>query len=293
MKRRTIVAGSLTTALGGLQQLAASAAADAGVPRRRMPVLFIGHGSPMNAVSDNGFTRFLRGWNSRLPKPTSILVVSAHWLSNGATLVGAMARPSTIHDFGGFPRELHEMQYPAPGAPETARLAASLIRQGGAVPTQEWGLDHGTWTVLHHLYPAADIPVFQVSIDFSRHAAFHFQVGRELAALREQGVLIIGSGNVVHNLSATMRGAPDSMAASTAWAQSFDAAVGTALAARDDRALIAYERLPGAEIAVATPDHYFPMLYALGAAGAAEPVRTVYTGFQAGTLSMRCLQAGA
>lgn len=259
----------------------------------RQPVLFVGHGSPMNAITDNGFARFLTQWGRNLPTPSAILVVSAHWQTQGETLVGAQARPATIHDFGGFPRELQEMQYPAPGAPELARRAARLVRQGQGIATQDWGLDHGTWTVLHRLYPKADVPVFQVSIDYTRGAAFHHAAGRELAALRDSGVLIIGSGNVVHNLGATLRGAPDSMAASAPWAAQFDAAVGRALAGRDDRALMRYEQLPGAAMAVATPDHYFPLMYALGAAGEAEEVRTLYTGFQSGTLSMRCLQAGA
>jgi 4,5-DOPA dioxygenase extradiol len=286
--RRRLLGGGLAAALSGLSSLVEGAA-----PARRMPVLFVGHGSPMNAITDNGFARFLTGWGRNLPQPTAILVVSAHWQTNGQTLVGAQARPQTIHDFGGFPRELHEMQYPAPGAPDLARRAAGLVRQGQGVATQEWGLDHGTWTVLHRLYPKADVPVFQVSIDYTRDAAFHYAVGRELAALRDSGVLIIGSGNVVHNLGATLRGAPDSMAASAPWAQQFDAAVGKALAGRDDRALVRYEQLPGAGMAVATPDHYVPLMYALGAASGSEEVRTLYTGFQAGTLSMRCLQAGA
>ena len=288
LSRRRVLGGSLAAALSGLHGLVGAAPAN-----RRMPVLFVGHGSPMNAITDNGFARFLTAWGRSLPQPAAILVVSAHWQTQGQTLVGAQARPQTIHDFGGFPRELQEMQYPAPGAPELARRAAGLVRQGQGIATQDWGLDHGTWTVLHRLYPKADVPVFQVSIDYSRNAAFHHAAGRELAALRDSGVLIIGSGNVVHNLGATIRGAPDSMAASVPWAAQFDAAVGKALAGRDDRALMRYEQLPGAAMAVATPDHYFPLMYALGAAGESEEVRTVYTGFQAGTLSMRCLQAGA
>jgi 4,5-DOPA dioxygenase extradiol len=295
--RRRILGGSLASALTGLSSLvdAANRSTASGAPAAplvRMPVLFIGHGSPMNAISDNGFTRFLQGWGSRLPKPTAILVVSAHWLTKGTTLVGAQSKPATIHDFGGFPAALQQMQYPAPGSPEMARRAASVIRKGAGVATQDWGLDHGTWTVLHHLYPKADIPVFQVSIDYSRKADFHYLIGRELAVLRNSGVLIVGSGNVVHNLGATLRGAPDSAAASASWAQQFDTAVASALAIRDDRSLMRYETLPGAETAVATPDHYFPFMYALGAAAESEPVRSLYTGFQAGTISMRCLQVG-
>lgn len=258
----------------------------------RMPVIFIGHGSPMNAISDTPFTRRLAAWGRELPRPTAILSVSAHWLTRGSTAVDVQARPRTIHDFGGFPRALFDMQYPAPGDPPRARQAAQLVRQTQVVPTQDWGLDHGTWTVLHHLYPSADVPVFQLSIDYDKPAAFHHAVGRELAALRDAGVLILGSGNVAHNLRATDRGRPDSVMATRPWAQSFDNAVKQALADRDDAALLAYGRLPGADIAVATPDHYYPFLYALGAAGASEPARTVFEGFQSGTISMRCLQFG-
>ncbi len=266
--------------------------ANAQSPRRRMPVIFVGHGSPMNAISDNPFTRALKAWGAALPRPAAILSVSAHWLTPGQTLVTLNERPETIHDFGGFPRELQEMQYPAPGAPLVARAAALRVKQNPAEGTEQWGLDHGSWTVLHHLFPKADIPVFQLSIDYAKPAAFHHAVGRELSALRDQGVLIMGSGNVVHNLRATDRQAPAGPNASRPWAQSFDDAFRSALALRDDKALLNYAALPGAEMAVATPDHYFPVLYPLGAAGAHEPAKTVFEGFHSGTLSMRCLQFG-
>lgn len=167
-----------------------------------------------------------------------------------------------------------------------------LLRQAQAATTEEWGLDHGTWTMLKHLYPKADVPVFQLSIDYDQPAAFHHAVGRDLAALRDKGVLILGTGNIAHNLRATDRDAADAVMASRPWAQSFDEAVRQALAGRDDAALLAYQKLPGAATAVATPDHYWPFLYALGAAGATEHVQTVYQGFQSGTISMRCLQFG-
>jgi len=293
--RRGFLMGSAlgaTAALASLSSLAHAAAGASSPPPRRMPVIFIGHGSPMNALADNGFTRRLAAWGRELPRPSAILSVSAHWLSRGATGVGVQERPKAIHDFGGFPQALFDIQYPAPGHPLLAREAAGAITQTRVVETPQWGLDHGTWTVLRHLYPKADIPVFQLSIDYDRPAAFHHAVGRDLAALREKGVLVMGSGNVVHNLRATDRGTPDGPAASRPWAQSFDDAVKAALAGRDDRALVAYEKLPGAETAVATPDHYFPFLYALGAAGAGERAKTVYEGFQSGTLSMRCIQFG-
>lgn len=282
------------TALGATAVLASLACSvqTAGAATRRMPVVFIGHGSPMNAITDNAFTRRLSAWGRELPRPSAILSVSAHWLSRGATGVGMQERPKTIHDFGGFPQALFDVEYPAPGHPALARETVGAVKQAPVIGTDQWGLDHGTWTVLKHLYPKADVPVFQLSIDYDKPAAFHYAVGRDLAALRDQGVLVMGSGNVVHNLRATDRGTPDGPSASRPWAQSFDDAVKSALAGRDDRALVDYAKLEGASTAVATPDHYYPFLYALGAAGSGERAKTVYEGFQSGTLSMRCLQFG-
>lgn len=295
-RRRLLKAALPIAALGVVSSLTELVQARTEPSPRRMPVLFIGHGSPMNAIQDNEFTRMLRGWNARFPRPTAILAVSAHWLTPGATAVGVQARPKTIHDFGGFPKPLFDLQYPAPGAPELAREAAALVRRTPVVSTEEWGLDHGTWTVLHHLYPAADVPVFQLSIDYDKPAAFHHAVGRELAPLRDKGVLIVGSGNVVHNLRATDRIEGLAATASRPWAQAFDDAVKKALASRDDMALVNYARLGGdaAATAVATPDHYFPFLYALGASDSlSEKAVSVFEGFQSGTLSMRCVQFGA
>ncbi|MEZ5646268.1 MAG: 4,5-DOPA dioxygenase extradiol [Burkholderiaceae bacterium] len=294
-RRHILHHAALSASVGALGSLALSLRAEAGsppaAPVERMPVLFIGHGSPMNAISENGFTRALNQWGRRLPRPTAILVVSAHWLTDGVTGVTVNERPPTIHDFGGFPKALHEMQYPASGHPALARKTALQIRSGRAVATDAWGLDHGTWTVLHHLYPGAPVPVFQVSIDYSRDAAFHHAVGRELGALRELGVLIVGSGNVVHNLRATDRGTPEAATASRPWAWNFDAAVKKALDGGDTRALLAYERLDrDAQMAVPTPDHYWPFLYALGASGGRSAPTHVFEGFHSGTLSMRCLQ---
>ncbi len=261
-------------------------------PQRRMPVIFIGHGSPMNAISDSAFTRRLARWGQELPRPSAILSVSAHWLTRGTTAIDVQTRPKTIYDFSGFPAALTGISYPAPGDPARARQAAALVKQAKVVATQDWGLDHGTWTVLHHLYPRADIPVFQLSVDYDQPAAFHRAVGRDLAALRDSGVLILGSGNVAHNLRATDRGRPDGVMASRPWAQAFDNAVQQALAERDDAALTAYAKLPGADVAVATPDHYYPFMYALGAAVPQERPKTIYEGFQSGTISMRCVQFG-
>jgi 4,5-DOPA dioxygenase extradiol len=185
------------------------------------------------------------------------------------------------------------MQYPASGSPAFAHETIARAKVAKVTGTSDWGLDHGTWTVLHHMFPRADIPVFQLSIDYDKPGTHHLAVGRELAGLRDQGVLILGSGNIVHNLRATDRGAPDGTAASRPWATAFDAAVVKALAGRDDKALANYTVLDAsAAQAVPTPDHYFPLLYVLGAAGASESAQSVFEGFQSGTLGMRCLQFG-
>jgi 4,5-DOPA dioxygenase extradiol len=295
-RRRLLKRTLPAAALGALSALANVVAAPNGAAAKRMPVLFIGHGSPMNAIQDNEFSRFLRGWSVQLPRPKAVLVVSAHWLTPGTTAVGVQAHPKTIHDFGSFPKPLFDIRYPTPGSPELAREAMAVVRRARVQATEQWGLDHGTWTVLHHLYPAADIPVFQLSIDYDKPAAFHHAVGRELAALRDKGVLIVGSGNVVHNLRATDRVEGLSSTASRPWAQAFDDAVKRALATRDDFGLVNYARLASdaAATAVQTPDHYFPFLYALGASDSmSEQATSVFEGFQAGTLSMRCVQFGA
>lgn len=289
--RRQFVAA--TSALAALSLAAQAAIAATGRKPQRMPVIFVGHGSPMNAISDNAFTRRLRTWGAELPRPTAILSVSAHWLTPGATRVDVQPQPPTIHDFGGFPKPLHEMRYPAPGAPALAKQALEAVAPLRAQAATDWGLDHGTWTVLHHMFPRADVPVFQLSIDYDRPADFHYALGRRLAKLREQGVLVMGSGNVVHNLRATQRGAPEAERATAPWAQAFDDALRQALEQRDDQALVAYERLDaGARMAVPTPDHYWPFLYALGAAERTDPLKTAYTSFQSGTISMRCVQFG-
>lgn len=282
----------LSAVLGSLNTAASAAVKKAGGAPRRMPVLFVGHGSPMNALSDNGFTRHLAAWGKALPRPTAILVVSAHWLTPGKTLAGVQARPQTIHDFGGFPPELHAMQYPAPGHPQTAKALEAALPSVPVLTDSSWGLDHGTWTVLKHMYPAADIPVLQLSIDYAQMGGFHLELGKQLRFLRDKGVLILGSGNVVHNLRATVSGAPESTRALAGWAQDFDDAVVAALEQDDRQKLARFDTLKGAALAVPTPDHYWPFLYALGAAAPGEQAKTTYASFQAGTLSMRCLQWG-
>ncbi len=257
------------------------------------PALFIGHGSPMNAIQNNRFTRTLTEWGQALGRPKAILMVSAHWLTERDTRVSTTVQPATVYDFGGFPAPLYEVQYPAPGAPEPALRAATRLAPRPVGQDAERGLDHGAWSVLKHLYPAADVPVFQLSIDITRDGPFHVAMGRALAALRGEGVMIVGSGNVVHNLRRLDRGAGETDLATAPWAQGFDGAVKQAMDAQDLPALAAWELLSeGAATAVPFPDHYFPMLYAAGAAQAGEPPRHVFEGFHEGTLSMRCVQWG-
>jgi len=276
-----------------LQSLASLAGATTAAPIKPMPSIFVGHGSPMNALENNGFTQTLHRWGQNIGRPTAILVVSAHWLTQNGVAVTAQSRPKTIHDFGGFPQALFDMQYPAPGAPAFAAKAAQLLAPWKAGLSEDWGLDHGAWTVLHHMFPKADIPVFQVSIDYAQSGVFHLNVGKQLAALRDQGVLILASGNVVHNLRYVDMRAADGIMASAPWAQSFDAAVKSALLAGDGPALAHYETLDeGARLAAQTPDHYWPLLYAMGAARNGEAPQFIYEGFQLGTLSMRCVQWG-
>ena len=281
---------TLSAAVSGVNELA-QATLDKVV--KRMPSIFVAHGSPMNAIEDNDFTRALQGWGQAIGRPTAILVVSAHWLTPNETKVAVQLHPETIHDFGGFPKALFDMQYPAAGSPELASQAINALAAQGAKPSTDWGLDHGAWSVLHHMYPNADVPVFQVSIDCAKDGAYHLGVGRALAVLRDKGVLVLGSGNVTHNLRALDFAAPAGQFASRPWAQSFDTAVKAALIANDAQALSNYMNLDsGAKLAVPAPDHYWPLLYVLGAAQSSEAAKFVYEGFQAGTLSMRCVQWG-
>jgi 4,5-DOPA dioxygenase extradiol len=263
---------------------------------KKMPVLFVGHGSPMNIIEDNAFTRSLAAWGRRLPLPKAILSISAHWLTDG-THVGCMERPKTIHDFYGFPRELYAKQYPSPGAPSEAELVTGLITKTAVTCKMDWGLDHGTWSVLVHLFPKADIPVFQLSLDYvfndwhPKPLQYHYDLAKELEPLRERGVLIIGSGNIVHNLGVIDFGNRDAKIYD--WAGTFDENVKSALVSRSDQDLIGYERLgPSAALAVPSQDHYLPVIYAIALRGRSEPLTFAYEGFQHASISMRCFQIG-
>ena len=255
-----------------------------------LPALFLGHGNPMNALADNGYTRAWVAISKALPRPKAILAVSAHWYVP-FTGVTAMAQPRTIHDFGGFPKELFQVQYPAPGNPELASRVSEMLQPLPVRLDQSWGLDHGTWSVLKHVYPGADVPVVQVSLDASQPPAFHYELGRKLARLREEGVLVVGSGNLVHNLMAYawgMDGVP-----AFDWADRFEVQVRQLLAAHDDRALVAYASLgPDAALCVPTPDHYLPLLVVLGMRQPHEPVTFPVEGVDGGSISMLAVQVG-
>jgi 4,5-DOPA dioxygenase extradiol len=248
----------------------------------KMPVLFVGHGSPMNAIEENAFTRSLREVRKKLPTPKAVCVVSAHWVTRGCQ-VQSSAWPKTIHDFYGFPEPLYQVQYPAPGAPEVAKRLA--MEQHLAVDHQ-WGLDHGAWSVLRHLYPEAQVPVFQLSLDHARTFAEHVALGIQIKILRERGVLILGSGNLVHNLHRINWEMPNG---AYAWAEEFDAKVKKAIEERNMESLAAPDRWGSALLAEAHPtlEHYAPVLYCLGATEETDQVTFPHEGMEFGTISMR------
>jgi 4,5-DOPA dioxygenase extradiol len=226
-----------------------------------MPLLFVGHGNPMNAIEDNEFSRGWRAVGERLPAPAAILCISAHWETHG-TYVTAMERPRTIHDFAGFPRELSEVHYPAPGSPALASQSKELLRKALVELDQAWGLDHGCWSVARHLYPSADVPVVQLSLDRSKPARWHYELAGDLEKLRTRGVLIIGSGNMVHNLRLMDWEQP---AEGYDWARDANARFKGLIAGGDHEALVNYSALgQAAALSIPTPEHYLPMLYILG-----------------------------
>lgn len=256
----------------------------------RLPAIFFGHGNPMNAVTRNGYTEAWRRVGRETPRPDAILSISAHWYGPGTAVTTATA-PETIHDFGGFPPELYQVQYPAPGAPALARRVQDVLAPLEVTADDTWGLDHGTWSVLLHVYPEADIPIVQLSIDATKPAAFHFETGRRLAPLRDEGILIVGSGNLVHNLRtyAWNRQPQEPYE----WAVRFEAAARTLLLAGDFGPLVDYETLgPDAALSIPTPDHYLPLLYVLGAGQPGEAVRFPVEGIEGGSISMLAVQVG-
>lgn len=256
----------------------------------RMPVLFVGHGNPMNVLYDSPFTRSLAATARSLKeRPAAVLVVSAHWLTRD-TRVTVTTRPKTIHDFSGFPDELYAIDYPAPGAPEAAREARRLITSTTVGEDGAWGLDHGAWTILKHMFPEAEIPVFQLSVAIMRPPEFHFSLAGQLKALRDKGVLIIGSGNLVHNL---FRVDFSETARPFDWAMEFDELVKSKLAAGAFADLVRYDAMgPAARLAVPTNDHYLPMLYTLGLAWKDEDLTFTYEEIQNASISMRSFRIG-
>lgn len=255
----------------------------------RQPVVFFGHGNPIYAIEPNAYTAGWAKLGATLPRPKAILCISAHWYTQG-TGVTAMAQPRTIHDFGRFPQALFDVQYPAPGDPALARRVADLLKPLDVALDQDWGLDHGAWSVLLHAFPAADIPVIQLSIDATRPATFHYEIGKRLAPLRDEGVLIIGSGNVVHNLA---RVKWQGEASAFDWANDFNSFVRDAIERHDHAPLIAYEQMgKAALLSVPTPDHYLPLLYVLGATQYDDPVAFPIDGIDMGSLSMLTVTAG-
>lgn len=255
-----------------------------------MPTFFFGHGNPMNAMQVNAYTKGWAAIGSQVPQPKAVIAISAHWYFPG-TSVTAMSAPRTIHDFGGFPSELYQVVYPAPGDPALAGRVQNLLEPISVVRDEQWGLDHGTWVVLRHLFPRADIPVVQLSIDKTRPAAFHYEVGRRLAPLRDEGILIVGSGNLVHNLHAYAWG--QHAVEPFDWAVRFEEKARELLVAANDAPLIAYETLGhDAMVSVPTPDHYLPLLHVIALRRKGEQVSFPVEGVDGGSVSMLTVQIG-
>ncbi len=255
-----------------------------------MPGIFFGHGNPMNAVSNNAYTEAWRRIGEETARPRAILSISAHWYVPG-TGVTVNAAPRTIHDFGGFPPELFRVQYPAPGEPVLARRVQNLLSPMDVMLDESWGLDHGTWSVLKHAYPAADIPIVQLSIDETKPASFHFDVGRKLAPLRAEGVLIVGSGNIVHNLHSYAWGRQSREPYD--WAVRFESTARDLMLAGDFSPLVNYESLGrDALLSIPTPDHYLPLLYVLGCHQRGESIGFPIEGVDGGSISMLSVKTG-
>lgn len=291
MERRKFVsiigAGMAMSSLGGLRTLSNSLATSASI----MPVLFVGHGSPMNGIEENQFSNYWKKLATEIEKPKAVICISAHWLTKG-TFITAMDFPRTIHDFGGFPQALFDIQYNAPGDILLANETKELVTSVPIELDHEWGLDHGTWTVVRHMYPEADIPVLQLSIDYPNTPQFHFELGEELKKLRQKGVLIIGSGNVVHNLrlidwqAVTQEKAYD-------WAAEIDLLVKDKILNRDFNAVVNYSSLHSEILkAVPTPDHYFPLLYTLGLANSNDKIEVFNEIPVCGSITMTSYQFG-
>jgi len=255
-----------------------------------MPAIFFGHGNPLNALQQNDYTEAWTAIGKTISRPKAVLSVSAHWYLPG-TFVTAMPSPRTIHDFGGFPRELYEVQYPAPGDPNLAQRIKKLLDPIPVGLDLSWGLDHGTWSVLRHVFPEADVPVVQLSIEETQPPAFHYEIGKRLATLRDEGILVIGSGNLVHNLHTYAWGQHE--VEPFDWAVSFEKLTRELMLKGDDAPLVDYESLGrDAMLSVPTPDHYLPLLYVIGLRRRGEQVSFPVEGFDGGSISMLTVQIG-
>ena len=258
----------------------------------KMPVLFLGHGSPMNAIEENQFVQGFRNISREIPKPNAILCISAHWFTNG-TFVTAMQNPKTIHDFYGFPKELFEVQYPAPGNPELAKETAELLLPEIVEEDHSWGLDHGAWSVIKHLYPNAEIPVIQLSIDYTKPPQYHFDLAKKLQKLREKGILIIGSGNIVHNLRMVDWKNINTVGAGWDWAVEAREKTNNWLLDGNFQNLIDYQKQGIAlQTAVPSPDHYLPLIYSLGLKEKSENLSLFNDELIGGSLSMTSVRIG-
>ncbi|MBV2196569.1 MAG: 4,5-DOPA dioxygenase extradiol [Flavobacterium sp.] len=263
-----------------------------GEEEEKMPVLFIGHGSPMNAIEDNIFSKRWQQMGKEIPTPKEVVVVSAHWLTKG-TMVTAMPNPKTIHDFGGFPQALFDVQYQAPGSPELATEIQKLITNPAVELDHDWGLDHGTWSVVKHMYPDADIPVLQLSIDYYKPAAYHYELAKQLLALRKKGVLIIGSGNMVHNLRMVAWDKLNEPEYGFDWALEMNDVFKNKISNGFHKELIQYEKLhKAATLAIPTPDHYYPLLYILALQTDNDKVEFFNDKAVGGSLTMTSVKIG-
>ena len=256
------------------------------------PVLFIGHGSPTNGIEDNEFSRTWAKFGQEIPKPKAVLVISAHWLTSG-THITAMKNPKTIHDFGGFPQALFDVEYPAKGSPELAEATSKLITSTPVGLNHDWGLDHGTWTVVRHMYPNADIPVLQLSIDYNKPAQYHFDLAKQLKALRNKGVLIIGSGNMVHNLRMLAWDKLQETEFGFDWAIEMNTIFKDKIANSDFQSLINYEKLgAAAKLAIPTPDHYYPLIYSIALQEKHDEINFFNDKLVGGSLNMTSVKFG-
>jgi 4,5-DOPA dioxygenase extradiol len=257
-----------------------------------MPLLFLGHGSPMNAIEENEFVVGFRNIATTLPTPTAILCVSAHWFTNG-TMVTAMEMPPTIHDFSGFPEELYKVEYPAKGDPSLAAYTKEILSPNLVTLDEKWGLDHGAWSVIKHLYPKANIPVIQLSIDYTKPPLYHFELAKQLQILRNKGVLIIGSGNIIHNLGLVDWANFDKNNHGFDWAIEARSSINHLLLNGNYQPLIDYQKQGAAyKLAIPSPDHYLPLLYTLGLQQKGEAIHLFNDKLMAGSLSMTSIKIG-